>query len=324
MLNLIIASGYGWSGSSACTDLLKEFDGMDGINNEFRIIKDPNGLIDLESALIDNWEFIRHDVAIRDFLSYCDVLSRGANFFSKNGKGFSEKLSVDFKFLCEEYILSLMDLKYKGNTFVHRYNLSRLHSIIMRIKSKLKIDNYNNMNLSRPSRDKFIKETRKLVNDLFLTYAHKNQLHTIVLHQAISPSNIKKSLKYCDNVKLILVDRDPRDIYMDMVELKVLLGVDLSSNESAENYILWHKLLREKNANNANNVNVLNIKFEDLIMDYNNQVSKIVDFCGIKSNHSRNKQLFDPEVSRKNIGIWRDYKNQNVMRKIGDAFNLES
>ena len=48
IFDFICVSGYGKSGSSACINLLKEFEFVDGPDKEFRIAKDPHGLIDLE------------------------------------------------------------------------------------------------------------------------------------------------------------------------------------------------------------------------------------------------------------------------------------
>ncbi len=66
-VDFICVSGYGKSGSGACIDLLKEFEYIGGIDNEFRMAKDPGGLLDLENSLVSNWEFVRHNVAIDDF-----------------------------------------------------------------------------------------------------------------------------------------------------------------------------------------------------------------------------------------------------------------
>ena len=52
-MNVILTAGYGYSGSSAVVDLLKEYDNCDSIsdNFEFRLIKDPGGLEDLRYHL---------------------------------------------------------------------------------------------------------------------------------------------------------------------------------------------------------------------------------------------------------------------------------
>ena len=103
--NFISVSGYGWSGSGAYVSLLKEFYGFGGPDGEFRLVKDPFGLIDLESSLVNNWDFIRHDVSIRDFLWFCNLLSRKGSLFGKMGLSFEDKLFVNFFLESENYIV---------------------------------------------------------------------------------------------------------------------------------------------------------------------------------------------------------------------------
>ena len=50
-MEFISVSGYGWSGSSAYISLLKEFRDFDCIDKEFRMIKDPFGLLGMMSQL---------------------------------------------------------------------------------------------------------------------------------------------------------------------------------------------------------------------------------------------------------------------------------
>ncbi len=64
----ILIAGYGWSGSSAVVDLLNEIDGFYEPHVEFRLLKDPYGLIDLRHALVEHWDILNSDIAIRDFL----------------------------------------------------------------------------------------------------------------------------------------------------------------------------------------------------------------------------------------------------------------
>ena len=75
MLHFVSVGGYGWTGSSACIDILKEFEGFGDLNGEFRIIKDPYGISDLEHSLVDSWDFVRHDIAIQDFLNYTNNIN---------------------------------------------------------------------------------------------------------------------------------------------------------------------------------------------------------------------------------------------------------
>ena len=67
-MNFISVIGYGWTGSSAYIELLKEFNEVGAFPGEFRIAKDPHGLVYLEESLVHNWDFIGNDIAIKNFI----------------------------------------------------------------------------------------------------------------------------------------------------------------------------------------------------------------------------------------------------------------
>jgi hypothetical protein len=319
--NFISVSGYGWSGSGAYVSLLKEFYGFGGPDGEFRLVKDPFGLIDLESSLVNNWDFIRHDVSIRDFLWFCNLLSRKGSLFGKMGLSFEDKLFVNFFLESENYIDRLTDLKYVGDSVVHRYRLGRKNFFLKQIRSKLGISNNTGiMRLSRPDKDKFIVETRNYIYKLFNNYATKYNLRTIVLDQAIPISNHMKSMNYFDSIKLIKVDRDPRDIYVNLIKRKKLIGFELAKDQSVDKYISWHRTLREKSAIDNTNQNILTVNFEDLSLDYKSAVSKLSDFIGDDAIHKNAGKKFDPKLAIKNIGLWKSYKDQRSIDKIYEAF----
>ena len=141
--DFICVSGYGKSGSGAYIDLLKEFEYIDGPDKEFRIAKDPYGLADLEFSLINNWDFVRHNTAINDFIGYCEMLSRDEGIFKKTGKNFSALLDIDFIRETEIYIDSIVDFQYYGETMLHSYNTTAMQSFVRKIRSKFNLGNKN-------------------------------------------------------------------------------------------------------------------------------------------------------------------------------------
>ena len=106
-MNFVSVVGYGWSGSSAYIELLKELNGISALPGEFRIARDPYGLVYLEDSLVHNWDFIGHDIAIRNFLEYCEMLSIDTGIFKKAGKNFTQKLDVNFLEL--KYLMMLVN-----------------------------------------------------------------------------------------------------------------------------------------------------------------------------------------------------------------------
>ena len=320
--DFICVSGYGRSGSSACIDLLKEFEYIDGPDREFRIAKDPFGLLDLELSVVDNWEFIRHNTAINDFLEYCSMLSREDGTFKKAGKGFSELLYVDFMKESVEYIDRINDFMYSGDTMLNRYRLNALQSFKQRLRSKFGLGNATQMYFSRPSKDKFLMETQLYLRRLFENYAANKNVHKVVLDQTISPTNIKKTLKYFDDAKLIIIDRDPRDIYATMINNKMFLGV---SDNSVHKYIAWHHFVRQSTLQDTDKIlmqdKILRLNFEDLFLHYDKTIEHIKEFLDIDFYHKDKGSKFNPESASDHVGIWKNVLNQKTVFQIEKELN---
>jgi hypothetical protein len=321
--DFICVSGYGRSGSSACVDILKEFEFIDGLDREFRIVKDPHGILDLELSVVDNWEFVGHNSAINDFLEYCLILSRKDGLFKRVGKNFSELLFIDFMKESVDYINRLNDFKYSGNTLLHRYHLNALQSFKQRLKTKFGFINASPMYFSRPSEEEFLDETRKYLRKIYNNFAAKKNLSKIVLDQAVPPTNIYKTLKFFDNAKIIIIDRDPRDIYATMLNERKFLGV---GKNSIDRYIHWHHSVRKQTAQDLKNIHfmnkyVLRLNFEDLFLNYEKTIMKLKDFLDIDFNHKDKGKRFQTESIGKHIGIWKEASNQDDIMQIEKQLN---
>ena len=311
----ICVSGYGKSGSGAVISILNEFNQIGGIKKEFRIARDPMGLSYLHNEIIDNWEFVRHSKAIDNFLDYCLMLSRKETIFSKTGKNLSKILDLDFYEESQSFINAISNFSYFGDTLLNRYTSSRKDLIISRVKSKFKIPNTKKMYFACPDDDFFIVQVQSFMKKIFVKYSTKNNLKKVVLNQAISLKDIDRQLSYFKTNKLIIVDRDPRDIFATMLNEKRLLGGEVDPMIMAEKYIIWHRLLR-KNIQPNHKAEVLNIKFEKLFSDYDSEISSIKNFFDISTEHSRKFSLFNPKNYDCHIGIWRKIPNQKAVNKI--------
>jgi len=325
--DFVCVSGYGRSGSSACIDLLKEFEFVDGPDKEFRIAKDPHGLLDLELSIVDNWEFIRHNTAINDFLEYCSMLGRGESIFKKVGKNFSDILYIDFMKESIEYVNRINNFTYFGDTLLHRYRLNALQSFKQRLNSKLGLSNAALMHFSRPTKERFLVETNRYLRRLFENYAANKNIHKVVLDQAISPTNMKKTLKYFDNAKLIIVDRDPRDIYATMLKEKCFLGADVINRDSVHKYIKWHRDVRKQVAQDIDDSfmqdKVLRLNFEDFFLHYERIIGEIKKFLNIEFSHKEKGIRFNYEDINKHVGIWKNMPQQDAMKKIGEELKKD-
>ena len=241
--------------------------------------------------------------------------------FKKQGGGFSGKLDINFILESKAYIDRLTDMTYIGNTFVHRYNISFYRNFIYKVRNKFKKNNGKIMYFSRPTASFFLKETSGYINNLFTNYVKQNNVSTIVFDNAIPPTNISNTIKFFHKMKVIIIDRDPRDVYVELVGEKRLIGSDLAYVDSADKYIKWHKQLRRISVEDGNNLNinkqVLRMRFEDLVFKYDESVEKIIKFLGGGMQHDNIGKYFSPVRSSNNIGLWKNYHDQLVMDKIG-------
>lgn len=311
-------SGYFGSGSSAVVDLLKEYRNTYECLAEIRIIKDPYGICELEHALTDGWELLNSAAAIRDFLWLSKICSRpGKMPWSRPGLGYRETINKDYMKITQTYIEKLSDFQYKSDFYYQKFKKNYFRYVTDRcrlglerlFKGKIRISNYNMKPsyFAKPTHDEFNKATQEYFAELFKNYTKKDEENFIILDQAISPNNTQVIHRYFEKAKLIIVDRDPRDIFIEGIRWGETKDLDMHTAEAGRKYVIKHLALRD---NLCEDADVLNINFEDLVLDYEASVRRIEEFLGFPSaNHENPKKYLQPEKSSKNVALWKKYYN---------------
>ncbi len=309
-VNYVIVSGFGWSGSSALVDLLKEFEGYYNADIEFRVIKDPYGIDDLYHNLVEQWDILNSDMAIRDFLWHMKHLYHKSTTFSLEiGLDYSGFFGNNFMLSTEKYINDLVDFEYLSNWWFLDFKKNKQQVFEKKVKRKLcgtDGSEKEKMYFSKPSKEKFIELTNEYINNLFTPVVNEFNKNTIILDQGIAIQKYNIESMFFSNAKYFIVDRDPRDIYSDLIQCNVLIGKELSKSRDVNMYLQWHFAMRDGVKNILNNENICFIQFEDLVLNYENTLRKIYTFLGCdESIHVDKNKYFVPEVSAKNIGIWK-------------------
>jgi hypothetical protein len=307
-LKYVAVSGYGWSGSGAVVDILKEVEGFKSPDIEFRLFSDPGGILDLETFLVYEWDLLRSNAAINDFIELCHIYNRPQTRYQYGGNA-RMKLTKNFIKYSLDYVASLSSFSYYGNSMIFSYNLSKIEYFLKKyLNDKLKLQR-----ISRPNKQEFTDKTKLFLNKIFTDFAKGNNTGTIILDQVIPviSNTTEMVMKYFENIKLIVVDRDPRDIYVELDKYKTLFVNYDDELESVYKYIEWFKTLR---ANNLHGPQVKCIKFENLVNNYEEILLQIVSFIDVDIAMHKNKFMyFIPQESKNNIGIWRNYKSPKVM-----------
>lgn len=316
---IVSVSGFGWSGSGAVFDLLKEYDDLKiafdkGTDTEFGILADIDGLRDLEYHLCERCCRISSYVAILRFRNLVDSYAR----YMKVEKVFNGK----FKTLSYEYIESLIDFEFKGSTYYELFNASPLvlkyNSFVNRYLGnryarkifgtffeRIQVNLKSDIRVSYKP-ECFLEKTRGYLTNLFNTLYGENRL-PLVFDQMIPPDNPLTYMRYIDNPKCIIVRRDPRDTYL-LAKCKYKNDVFIPTDDVNSFISFYKKVVEQSMIQNSDQV--LSIHFEDLIYEYDKTVCDIENFLGV-SIHSGKGKCFKPEVSICNTQLfnkWKEYE----------------
>ena len=310
-MKIITVCSYYGTGSSAVTDFISEFDNVKSFTNfEFRFAHDPDGLADLEYHLIENFNRHNSGHALKRFKKFVDYYS--AHFMAPRYEAF---FHGNWKKLAYEYIDSLTDFSYPGIWQFDFYDKGRLwefwHKLPNRIIHKLHIGDVDSefgifskeiTLASHPTEQKFLYCTKNFTDSLF-SLANPERKPFLMVDQLLPSSNIEHHMRYFSNIQAIVVDRDPRDLYL--LSKYVWKSKIVPSN--IDLFCKWFSYARTtRETENWNSQKILFIQFEDLIYNYDDTTNKIMSFLNLsKENHLTPRKYFIPEVSIKNTRLWK-------------------
>ncbi|MDR1982847.1 MAG: sulfotransferase [Holosporaceae bacterium] len=117
-----------------------------------------------------------------------------------------------------------------------------------------------------------------------------------------------KYSQFFDDLRMIFITRDPRDTFTSWEKHGWI------SDEEVERFIAHYKNAHADYPYNDDRI--LGVRFEDFVLTHEETSQKILNFIGISKNSRIPNHRYKLEYSRKNIGKWKSYPNQNIMEKI--------
>jgi hypothetical protein len=321
---LITCTGYGCTGSSAGTNILEEFKPVKNLgNDEFTFLHEPDGMADLENSLLEGHR-LKTDLAVKRFIK----LSHDLSYLQHYKLWFNGK----FEQYAREFIHSIVKCEWNGwwhrafeaeaiseidnfnirlargaydfLTKPHLYNLYEPDSWHPQYKPQI-TEYYSNL-LNDKELTFFINQAKKFTSRLLQEESTDKQYKYIMLDQAIPPISISKYLRYWDNPRVIIIDRDPRDLY---VMNKALWGCGFIPMHNVDQFIRWYVSTRQiRETESINNECCLFLYFESLIYDYDNTLNRIMNFTNLSTgDHIHKLKYFNPELSKQNTFVFKQY-----------------
>jgi len=343
-LKLIDVSGLGHSGKTAVSDLLSEIDGVHAHHNsfEFDLLRLPDGILDLQQALCENWSPSRSDFAIKRFRKLCESL---------NGH-YSEVLTNRFMLYTDEFLEALVlgslyidgwyDALYEDRTKKDKFKsilkniglFDLVKKVYKLLSSNSQISGYKTEVFLSDGNDFIIKAKAFLEKVLFIDLDNKN--NSVVTNNAFEPFTPQKSIIYFDDAYSIVVDRDPRDIYASIIKVDEnflpnfetdeglfskeyiqRLKEDMLGTADIPTFITRQRIYREKMLFEKDYTRIIYVWYEDLVLNYDDTVKKILSKLDVDSHmHTKKKLYFDPTQSAKNVGLWKQIRESEEIQLI--------
>ena len=302
----IACVGYHYSGAGVIDDLFREFDNVyqGQYEAEMRFLHDPDGVSDLEYHLVNNPHRLSSGLAIKRFIAYA----------KKNARQVNRVVGPEWIKLATEYAERLALIKYHGyvggdllflsETEKIRYFYSRVMNKILPVKIRAPKDSNQLPSVvtyySRLNEDDFLQYTRDFV-ELLCAKANKEQKEFIMLDQFIGANNPERYLRYVNDIKVVVVERDPRDVYIS----RTLVNDRVLPRDPNE-FCIYYRGIRKRTGQTP--PNCLDVHFEDMIYNYDDSVKRVIDFVGIdKSHFVKPRAYFNPDKSINGTQLWKKH-----------------
>ncbi len=313
-MRVISCASYYGTGSSAITDYVAEFDGIFSLTNEeFRFLQDPDGIDDLAFHLLENHN--RHNAghALKRYKRLVDFYD--GNIF---GRKYAPFFHNHWREISYRYIDALTDFKFngwwmydlydRGSWFYFRKRIVNklLHKTIWRNSPERTLNTMKNevTYCSAPTEERFVDLTKGYIEELLDEAS--GGAETVMVDQIVPPSNLPRYTRYFDDIKVVVVDRDPRDLYL-LEKMEWKDGV--IPHDDVKTFVKWYRYTRQhRKTETFDGGTTLFVRFEDLLYRYEAETSRLRDFLGLdEAAHVAPRTLLIPERSKRNTRKWLEY-----------------
>ena len=314
---IISTCGFGNTGASAVLDFLQGYPELQRVADfEFQLFHMADGINDLKYHLTVSRERIAGNSAIKRF--------RRAALHGRVGQMMKEACGQRYIDITEKYIDSLIQVSWKGYSRYDPLDVTNrvqeglrstlqvlLNRCLRKISHKFHYPPHQVRYLAVMDEGRFDEITRSFFRECLIAVGldPDKDILTDVLFSAMNP---KQGTEFVNDPKIILVFRDPRDLFIRANEHQSTNGHTPCAN--VNEFIKYYRTLME---NRIPYENELVIQYEDLIYHYYPTTQKIMDFLGFTKRPENEFKYFNPDKSVKYTKAWNTYAgHENEKKKI--------
>lgn len=316
--NILFIAGLGSTGSSAMCDILKEYDGIVCPDEEWRIWTDPDGLLDFFQNINSGTTLFQHNIAVKRFSKLIKNLT-SSKFGPYSTLNLPAWIKSSYRDIHNYLLTALKAEEYSGLWYGNTNKLfAKLNFRPARIFWKNKfinkkmyiLSNFLDSNLATRAGEKFIDLLFKNIND--------DSCRCLAINENFSILRAEEIFKLHPESKIILVIRDPLDVYADSYRVGWLaMPYDI------EKFIIWQNFMYDQVQNIyrkfQNQIHI--VRFEDLCNNYDAELERLSAFIP-EIMEKKTHEFFFPNKSSKNIGQWK--KTTNWISSYKESFHYHT
>lgn len=305
--------GYGYTGSGALLDLLLDYKdfAQSPYDVEFIFPYYPDGLESLAYNLYDRpSRFMGPDIAIYRFEKFMNQYSKSSESVKKATEGKLPEIT-------KEFINEISDISWNGNWLFDFYQLqdnnwgwfySRVRRFIQRWFEKhgikVAITPKRKMRIS-DDEEKFYKASKEYVKRIIDLIIPESNSNRIILNQPFAANFPSKSFVFFDDPFAILVDRDPRDVYI-LSKKAVKSRSEWIPTDDVKTFIKYYKWMHKYFDIETKDKRVCLIHYEDIIFNTEQVITTLEAVIGA-FGEKNGERHFKSEVSINNTQLFYKY-----------------
>lgn len=299
----IVILGSGYSGSGAVFDYLSGLDSFHPAlsGSEFRLIVEPDGLNDLFHQVSDGFHPNRANSGIQRFYRLAMRCSTPRSS-SPKGLGY-ENVVNGYNSKVKAYIEKITLMKYEGMPWVELSKKNKLHSFVEKSLKRV----YKKINVKKSfgtvyvpvSEEEFLNRTSSFLHEILAADKPENEKKTILVNQGGSYWRPEESTCLYGSRKVILVDRDPRDIFADLK-----YKGNAYPGSGVDEFCFWYENMMSRKIKDWDPDVVFNVSFEDFVNEDPGVFADLSKFLGFSFEYFKSSG-YSLHASRKNIGRFR-------------------
>lgn len=317
----VAVTGYFGTGSSAVVDLLKEYKNVRVVpygdkSYEHNLFYHHGGLYDVCALLTRGNTLYTSDKVINNFINEMKRLNdyNYVWFGSYNTLFEDNFMRLVFDFVDE--IAEKREDKTTNHIIRTRFSVIKLMAqVFMRITKKRKFSNYGvkyvydkePVYCALPTEEELYAAAKRFTQGYFELFNGTDNNEVKIFDHIIWPGQID-AYKECfnDNFKIIIVDRDPRDLYI--LDRYIWSGNKYRQSKAhfPDDANQFSKEWASTLVSCFKNENAMRVHFEDLIYKYDETVKTIEEFLGLDASlHIEKYAHFNPNDSIENSQVFR-------------------